>query len=1209
LEDKIYPRNREFGGKNCSLTGATRRKRQTIPQEEKQNLSLGRESILSAPLGGVMSKRVVSLDDKYGALDGRVFATGIQALVRLPLDQKRLDRRRGLNTAGFISGYRGSPLGGYDQQLKRAQKFLDSHDIVLWEGLNEDLGATAVWGSQQVGLFPGARFDGVFGLWYGKAPGVDRTGDVFKHGNFAGVSRHGGVLAIAGDDHNCKSSTLPSQSEFAFQDAEMPVLSPASVQDVLDMGLIGLAMSRYSGAWVGMIALADTMDSGAVIDVGLDRLEIVDPSAALDVHMRPADKPMDKEARLRLLKLPAAQAFARANRLDKVVLGSPRPRLGVISTGQATRDIFEALECIGMGPKRAAEAGLSVFKVGMPWPLEPQAVRAFCDGLEEVIVVEHKRDLIESQLKAALYDLPEGRRPRIVGKRDEVGAPLLSPVGALPIPVIAKAIHDRLAPEHRPEAAVAYFARVARTLDAAKALEGDVLRKAHFCSGCPHNTSTVVPEGSRALAGIGCHYMATFMGRADMTSQMGGEGIAWVGQTPFTDEKHVFVNLGDGTYSHSGSLAIRAAVSAGINVTYKILYNGAVAMTGGQDVESGQTVAQLVHQLRGEGVAEVVVVADDPERHVQSGEIGPLVKIYGRDRLAEVQTRLRDVKGVTIIIYDQVCATERRRKVKRGLARPATKRAFINTEVCEGCGDCSVQSNCLSIEPVETEIGTKRRINQSSCNQDVRCVDGFCPSFVTVEGATNAARIRTRPAIDAANLPEPELPALVHPWSMIFTGVGGTGVTTIAAILGMAAHIDGLAATTLDMTGLAQKGGPVVSHVRIAREPEEIRSGRTPTASASALVAGDLIVATSAEALSLVDPATTRAVANSDVAPTADFIQDRTARFDGGRMRRKLEKAAASLALVDAESLSETYFFDAVFANMIMLGFAWGRGLVPVSRDAISGAIELNGAAVKDNLAAFDLGRIAALAPDRIAAKPLRPGPAELTLDDLIADRARRLTDYQDAGYAARYLAFIDHVRTRETAAGLGEKLSRAVARNAYKLMAYKDEFEVARLYTNGVWEAALKEMFAGDYKLSFHLAPPLLAPRDAVTGRPRKMRFGRWMFTGFKLLAAARRLRGTWADPFGRTQERAMERRLRDEYEAQMRALADSLDASAHDLAVRLAKLPDAIRGYGHVKHAAVEDAERERARLLAAIETARLAGSQSAPGAAQRVPEAAVE
>ena len=1148
-----------------------------------------------------MSKRVVTLEDKYTLAEGRVFATGIQALVRLPLDQKRRDRAAGLNTAGFISGYRGSPLGGYDQQLRRAETFLNAHDIKLWEGLNEDLGATAVWGSQQVGLFPGAKFDGVFGLWYGKAPGVDRTGDVFKHANFAGVSRHGGVLAIAGDDHSCKSSTLPSQSEFAFMDAEIPVLSPASVQDVLDMGLLGLAMSRYSGAWVGMIALADTMDSAAVIDVGMDRLRIADPGPPLDVAMRAADKPMDKEARLRLIKLPAAQAFARANGIDHVVLSAAKPRLGIVTTGQATRDVAEALECIGLTPARAADAGISIFKVGMPWPLEPTAIRAFCDGLEEVLVIEHKRDLVEHQLKAVLYDLPDARRPRIVGKRDEQGAPLLSQLGALPIPLIAKAIHDRLPAEHRPARAAEYFARVQKSLDAAIALEADVHRKAHFCSGCPHNTSTVVPEGSRALAGIGCHYMATFMGRADMTSQMGGEGISWIGQAPFTSEEHVFVNLGDGTYSHSGSLAIRAAVSAGVNVTYKILYNGAVAMTGGQDVESGQTVAQLVYQLRGEGVAEVVIVADDPERHVQSGEIGPLVKIYGRERLGEVQERLRETKGVTVIVYDQVCATERRRKVKRGLAKPATKRAFINTAVCEGCGDCSVQSNCLSIEPVETTLGTKRRVNQSTCNQDTRCVDGFCPSFVTVEGATNAHREKPRPAIDSADLPDPEHPALDGVWSIAFTGIGGTGVTTIAAILGMAAHVDGLAATTLDMTGLAQKGGPVVSHVRIARDPAAIRSARTPTSAADALIAGDLIVAASADALPLFNADRTRAVANMDVAPTSEFIANRTLRFDGARLRRRLEKAVASLSGVDAESLSETYFFDQVFANMIMLGFAWARGLVPVSREAIAQAITLNGAAVKDNLAAFDLGRIAALAPERLGAvAPARAPVVALELDALIADRVERLTAYQDEAYAARYRALVDHVRARESAAGLGDRLTTAVARNAAKLMAYKDEYEVARLYTDGSWEAAMKDTFAGEYKLAFHLAPPLIAPRDRATGLPRKMKFGRWMLPAFRVLARLKGLRGTWADLFGRTEERAMERALRDAYESEMRALADALDPAVHDLAVRLAEVPDAIRGFGHVKLKAVEAAKGEQARLRAAIAAAQAAPATEAAASA---------
>jgi indolepyruvate ferredoxin oxidoreductase len=1149
-----------------------------------------------------MSKRVVTLEDKYAQEAGPVFVTGIQALVRLPLDQKRLDRRRGLNTAGFISGYRGSPLGGYDQQLKRAQKFLDAHDIKLWEGLNEDLGATAVWGSQQVGLFPGARFDGVFGLWYGKAPGVDRTGDVFKHANFAGVSRHGGVLAIAGDDHACKSSTLPSQSEFAFADAEIPVLSPSSVQEVLDYGLYGLAMSRYSGCWVGMIALADTMDSAAVIQVGLDRFDIVEPSdfdrGPGGVHMRQGDKPMDKEARLRLVKLPAAAAFARTNRLDRVVLQSPRPRIGIIATGQAVRDVFEALEALGIEPDAAAAAGLSIYKVAMPWPLETTGVRAFCRGLEEVLVVEHKRDLIEHQLKAALYDLPSAERPRISGKRDAEGRPLLSQLSSLSIPVIAKAIHERV-PAVQTERAAAYFARVQGALDRAQALEADVHRKAHYCSGCPHNTSTVVPEGSRALAGIGCHYMATFMGRADMTSQMGGEGVAWVGQAPFTDEKHVFVNLGDGTYSHSGSLAIRAAVSAGINVTYKILYNGAVAMTGGQDVESGQTVEDLVHQLRGEGVAKVVVVADDPDRHIQAGKVGPLVDIFHRSRLEEVQKNLRDQTGVSVIIYDQVCATEKRRKVKRGLVKPATKRAFINSSVCEGCGDCSVQSNCLSIEPLETALGTKRQINQSSCNQDLRCVDGFCPSFVTVEGATNAKREKQLAPVDVSGLSDPSMPTLDRPYSLLFTGVGGTGVTTIAAILGMAAHVDGLAASTLDMTGLAQKGGAVLSHIRFARTAHEIRSGRTPTAQADALVAGDLIVAASAEALPLLDDVRTRAVANLDVTPTAEFIFDRTKRFEGGSLRRRVEKAVASLSGVNAEALAEERLYDQLYANTILMGYAWGKGLIPVSAEAIREAIRLNGAGVKENLAAFDLGRVAAQAPERIVApKPVRT-PVEMTLDEVITHRESLLTAYQNADYAARYRRLVDAVRTRETALGLGEKLSRAVATNFAKLMAYKDEYEVARLYTDGTWKAALRETFSGDFKVRFHLSPPLIAPKDKANGKPRKMTFGPWMLAAFGVLAKLKGLRGTAWDVFGRSHERAMERRLRDEYEVKARRLADELSPANYELALAIAEMPDRIRGYGHVKEKSVLEAAEVEAGLWRAYEERR--GVSALPAAAE--------
>jgi indolepyruvate ferredoxin oxidoreductase len=1149
-----------------------------------------------------MSQRAISLDDKYALEEGPAFLTGIQALVRLPIDQKRRDRAAGLNTGGFVSGYRGSPLGGYDQQIRRADKYMKAHDIHLWEGLNEDLGATAVWGSQQIGVMPGARFDGVFGIWYGKAPGVDRTGDVFKHANFAGVSEKGGVLAIAGDDHACKSSTLPSQSEFAFADAEIPVLSPSSVQEVLDFGLFGFALSRYSGLWTGMIALADTMDSGAVIALGGWKQALQFPEqrlAAGAVGLRGGDKPMDKEARLRLVKLPAAQAFVRANQMDRVVLESPRPRIGIVATGQAVRDVFEAFAALGLNERQVAEAGVSVFKVAMPWPLEPTAIRAFANGLETVLVVEHKRDLIEHQLKAVLFDLPDGQRPRVIGKQDKLGAPLLSQLGSLPIPVIARAIQSLLPDEARGAQAEAYFARVAKSLDAADALHTDVVRKAHYCSGCPHNTSTVVPEGSRALAGIGCHYLATFMGRADFTSQMGGEGVAWIGQAPFTDEQHVFVNLGDGTYSHSGSLAIRAAVSAGVSLTYKILYNGAVAMTGGQEVESGQTVAQLVHQLRGEGVAKVVVVAEDPDRHIQQGELGPLVDIYPRDRLDEVQRQLRTITGVTVIIYDQVCATERRRKAKRGLAPLKTKRAFINTAVCEGCGDCSVQSNCLSVEPVETELGAKRKINQSSCNQDLRCVDGFCPSFVTLEGATNARRADKPFDPDVQGLPDVHPPAVDEAYNILFTGVGGTGVTTVAAILGMAAHIDGAAASTLDMTGLAQKGGPVISHIRIARAPELIRSGRTPPASADVIIGGDLVVAVGADALALMDTGRTRAAINLDVIPTAAFVSDRTMRFEGGPMRRKLEKAVASLDAVNAEGLAETLLCDQLYSNMIMLGFAWGKGLVPVSQEALVQAITLNGAGVKENLKAFAIGRLAAQAPERLPqAAPARPAPTQKSLDEVIAHRSALLTDYQNQAYSARYRALVDLVHAKEQSLGLGEALSLSVAKNFAKLMAYKDEYEVARLYTNGDWQKALGDAFSGAPKITFHLAPPLIAKKDKVTGHLKKRAFGAWILPAFGVLAGLKGLRGGPFDLFGKTAERAMERRMRDEYEADMRALAASLSVANHATAVRLADMPDQIRGFGHVKEASVVKAQAARAELLAALAGAGAQPSALAPG-----------
>jgi indolepyruvate ferredoxin oxidoreductase len=1133
----------------------------------------------------------VSLDDKYLLEQGRAFMTGVQALVRLPLDRKRLDRRKGVSTAGFISGYRGSPLGGYDQQLNASKKLLDSHDVRLWEGLNEDLGATAVWGSQQTHLFAGARFDGVFGLWYGKAPGVDRTGDVFKHANMAGTDPRGGVLALCGDDPNSKSSTLASQSEFAMIDAEMPVLAPASIQEVLDFGLFGWELSRFSGLWISMICLADTMDSGAVVDVGLDRHQTHAPSDFImpegGLGPRAGDTPLGKEARLRTLKLPAAQAFVRANGLDRPVLTGQRKRLAVVVAGQASRDVFEALAAMGLSPQEAADLGLSVFKVAMPWPLEPSAIGRFCRGFERVLVIEHKRALIEPQLKDILYHLPDAERPLIEGKHDRDGARLLSDIASLSTADIAHALVARLPDGPHRARAEAYFSRVGGALQAVAGMNQINTRKPHFCSGCPHNTSTNLPEGSRALAGIGCHYMATFTPerRTDMHTQMGGEGAPWIGQAPFTDEKHVFVNLGDGTYSHSGSLAIRAAISGKVNATYKILYNDAVAMTGGQKVESGQTVSQIARQVEAEGVKTIVIVADDPTRYASVSDLPEGTRIFDRKRLEEVQIELRNTPGVSVLIYDQVCATEKRRRIKRGLTEAPTRRVFINQAVCEGCGDCSVKSNCLSVEPVETEYGRKRQINQSTCNTDYSCIEGFCPSFVLVTGGDRRSdNERQAPVFDVSGLPRPALPELGHEaWNVVFTGVGGTGVTTVAAVLAMAAHIDGKASQTLDMTGLAQKGGPVLSHVRFALSPGDIKAGKTPPASADVVIACDLVVASSGEALVMFDRDRTSVVANHDVTPTKEIIENRNVRFDPDLLSARVRARARSFATTNAEALAEHHLGDAIYTNMIMLGMAWQKGLIPVTDAAIYEANRLNRVRVKENAAAFDLGRIAAVDPDAVqAGAPKRPDAEPLRLDELIARRAEMLRDYQNSAYADLYEARIARVRAAESNLGLGDQLTRAAAVYLAKLMAYKDEYEVARLYVRPDYRRSIEDTFGKGARLTFLMAPPLIA-RKNHKGELVKQPFGPWMMTAFRLLSKMKALRGGAFDVFGRTAERKMERTLRDAYMARLEILAAGLRPDNHALAIEIASVPDDIRGYGHVKERSVELAEKKLAALMA--------------------------
>ncbi|MCB1959052.1 MAG: indolepyruvate ferredoxin oxidoreductase family protein, partial [Rhodocyclaceae bacterium] len=1069
----------------------------------------------------------VSLDDKYTLHAGRVYLTGYQALVRLLMIQSERDARAGLKTAGFVSGYRGSPLGGLDQTLWKARSHLATHHIVFQPGVNEDLAATAVWGSQQVNLSPEANYDGVFAMWYGKGPGVDRSGDVFRHGNAAGSSKHGGVLVVAGDDHAAKSSTLPHQTDHFFKSMMMPVLAPAGVQEYIDFGVHGYALSRYSGCWVAFKALADTVETSASVDVDPERVEVSLPADfALPVdglNIRWPDPPLVQEKRLLHYKLYAALAYCRANALNRIVIDSPAPRLGIITSGKSYLDVRQAFDDLGIDDALAAEIGIRLYKIGMVWPLESEGVRHFAEGLEEILVIEEKRQLLEYQLKEELYNWREDVRPRVVGKFDEKGEWALLPkgdgrvdhgewllpaAGELTPAMIARVIADRVA---RFFTSDTIKARLAFLEAKEQALEGrgfSIDRVPTFCSGCPHNTSTHVPEGSRALAGIGCHYMVTWMPERRTTtfSQMGGEGVPWVGQAPFTREQHVFANLGDGTYFHSGLLAIRQAVAAKVNITYKILYNDAVAMTGGQPFDGELTVPRIVGQLKAEGVKHIVVVTDGTARAYGPADI-PHIPLRHRDELDAVQRELRASPGVTALIYDQTCAAEKRRRRKRGQFPDPARRVFINEAVCEGCGDCGTASNCMSILPVETELGRKRRIDQSSCNKDYSCLNGFCPSFVTIEGGRlrkGVARAADESHFDA--LPMPEVPDVARPFGIMVTGVGGTGVVTIGALIGMAAHLDGRGVTVLDMTGLAQKGGSVFSHIRIARRPEALHAVRIAAGEADAVIGGDVVVSASVEALAKMAGGRTRAVINCAETPTSDFTKNPDWQFPLDTMQRTVREAVGEdkADFLDANALAEALMGDAIASNLFLLGYAWQRGMVPVSHAALMQAIELNGVAIEMNKKALLWGRRAAhdLAAVQRFAAPAPVGPLHApTLDDAIDRRVRHLTAYQNAAYAERYRLLVERVRAAEAPLG-NTRLSEAVARNYFKLLAYKDEYEVARLYTDATFWDALNATFEGDFQISFHLAPPLTSRPDPTTGRIAKHAYGAGMLRLFRLLA-----------------------------------------------------------------------------------------------------------
>ncbi|MYZ44272.1 indolepyruvate ferredoxin oxidoreductase family protein [Schauerella aestuarii] len=1175
----------------------------------------------------------VTLDDRYTLDQGRAWMSGIHALVRLPMMQRVRDLDAGHNTAGFVSGYRGSPLGGVDQNMWKAAKHLKSHHVEFQPGINEDLAATAVWGSQQVNLFPGAKYDGVFGMWYGKGPGVDRCGDVFKHANAAGTSPLGGVLVVAGDDHPAKSSTLPHQSDHILKACMIPVLFPSSVQEVLDYGLHGWAMSRYAGVWVGMKCITDIVEVSASVDVDPHRVKINLPEdfhlPAEGLNIRIPDTPLQQEARLLDYKLYAALAYARANGLNRQLWDVPadQARFGIMTSGKAYLDTRQALTDLGLTDEICRTIGVRLFKVGMVWPLEATATQTFAEGLDEILVVEEKRQVLEYQLKEELFSwIGTGKKiPRVVGKfGDKDGGEWSVPQGNWLLPahyefspaMVARAVAARLLKFELPdEVRAGIEARLAflDARDTALARPRVVAeRKPWFCSGCPHNTSTRLPEGSRGMAGIGCHYMVTWMGRnTQVFTQMGGEGVPWLGQSAFTEEPHVFANLGDGTYYHSGLLAIRAAVAAKVPITYKILFNDAVAMTGGQPVDGPISVPMITRQVAAEGIEKIVIVTDEPEKYEGlKGELAPGVPVIHRDKLDEVMRDLRTHVGVSILIYDQTCATEKRRRRKRGSYPDPAKRVVINERVCEGCGDCSEKSHCLSVEPLETPFGRKRTINQSSCNKDYSCLKGFCPSFVTVEGGKlRRPKALAQDKSPDAGLPLPATAGLAQPYGVFVAGVGGTGVVTIGQLLGMAAHLEGKGCSVLDMAGLAQKGGAVYSHVVLVASPEEIVNTRVAMGEADLVLIGDLVVGTSQEAIARMRPGRTHALLNSDVAPTAEFITNPNWRLAGGDLQADLAAACGPgrVDTLDAAALAVKLLGDAIYANPLMMGYAFQKGWLPLGLDALLRAIELNGTQIENNLSAFAWGRrvaadsafvhdlvtphttVAPIGADDLDVREVKRHVAPVVdikrvavaIEEVMAPRVAFLTAYQNAAYAREYSSYIDRIAQAERSSTGTTRLAEAAARYLFKLMAYKDEYEVARLYTDGAFLKRIEDMFEGEWSLRFHLAPPLFSKRDSE-GHLIKRAYGPGMLRAFKWLARARFLRHTAFDPFGYTAERRAERALISTYRDTIAGLLPQLTQGNLDAAVALATLPEEIRGYGHVKEAAMEKAEARRAMLL---------------------------
>jgi indolepyruvate ferredoxin oxidoreductase len=1119
----------------------------------------------------------VSLEDKYELNKGRIFVNGTQVLVKLPFIQKKIDKLNSLNTSGFISGYRGSPLGAYDKALWQAKTYLKKNDIMFSPGLNEDLAATAVWGTQQPNLISDSNNDGVFSIWYGKGPGVDRSGDAFKHGNSAGTSKNGGVLLLLGDDHTAKSSTLAHQSEYAMLDAQIPILNPSNLQDLLEYGIFGWHLSRFSGLWVSLKCITTTIDSSSSIDIDISKLNFQKPAINKNngnVNIRIADVILEQETRITDLKIPAAINFATLNNINKVIFNEGKKHLGIISTGKAFSDTMDCLKNLNIDQKKAEKLGIHLLKIGMTWPLESKKIEDFSRNMKEIIVIEEKRAFLETNIKNILYN-KKNMPKSIVGKLDENGNRLIKEGYEINKTDLKFVLISRIEKTCKVDLKILSTSYQSSVKKVSK--KNKIERTPYFCSGCPHNTSTKVPDGSKAMAGIGCHFMAAWMNRkTSLFTHMGAEGANWIGMAPFVKEKHIFQNIGDGTFNHSGTLAIRAAVNANVNITYKILYNDAVAMTGGQPVDGMPTTEQITHQLYGEGVNKIAIVTDEVLKYKNFKNLAKGTSIHDRKELDKLQKQFRTIKGVTVIIYDQTCATEKRRRRKRGLLEDPNKRIFINHLVCEGCGDCSVESNCISVEPMKTIYGTKRKINQSTCNKDYSCAGGFCPSFTEIKGGTIIKKFSSKisdPDNKFKNLKSPKKYSFKdnEVYNILVTGIGGTGVVTIGALIGMAAHIEKKGITVLDQVGIAQKGGAVLSHIKLAKDPSAIHSPQISDGTTNLLLGCDMVVSASNEINKLLNNKITNSVINNHEAPLSQSVLDPNYSYSGSLTKSLIKNKSIKTSFLNATELAKNLFGDTILSNIFLVGYAFQKGLIPISLKALKEAIKLNAINIEENISAFSWGRLASedinhvLEKTKISDNNLNK---KLPLSQLINKRYQELIKYQDEKYAAKYLKLIKLVQKKELA--LKEKnlgMTKLVVNTLYKIMAYKDEFEVARLYTDGRFKEYLKENFEGAFKIGIYLSPPILNLIDKKTNKPKKILFSSKVFVLFKILNKFKFLRNTFLNPFRYSTERKKERELIKKFENNLNYLLNKVNKTNYKKCLEILNLFNNVKGYGHVK------------------------------------------